>query len=54
MEPGFKMLNLLIATFTSNEHIFVAIVAIIISLLFVSYLRFNSEDFLISVMLFLD
>ena len=52
VEPGFKMLNLLIATFTSNEHIFVAIVAIIISLLFVSYLRFNSEDFLISVMLF--
>lgn len=52
VEPGFKMLNLLVSEFTNNYHFFVAIVALIIVGLFTWFLKENSEDVFLSTMLF--
>lgn len=52
VEPGFKILNLLVAEFTNNYHIFIAVISIIIVSLFVFFLEKNSDDIFLSSMLF--
>lgn len=53
IEAGYSLLNIIISRFTSNEHVLIAIISIIIVTLHIKFIEKNSPDPFLSVLLFM-